>query len=753
MTRPARVEIGRGWRLWPAAALRSAGLSFERLGVLAVHEGEDREPGAGRTAALRDGTRRGVDAFVAAEDFRRALTWQNPGAMANWVSGYAASVLAGAPAELDRMDRREALVARYAQRYCAKNDTIGFFGPVAWAGFEGTRTVVRGTGGLARTDIGLEVWALQAVARAWNADPELAAVLPVRLDPAVTLAEGRALRPLRPPLPLDAAALAVLDRLTGPGAELPASELTADPGTAAVLDELSRAGVLQVGFRVPIDGHPERHLAAQLRRIADQDVRGRLTAVLADLTRARDAVADADSADAVLAALERVDRALTDAAGHPVRPAPGLTPGGRTPLYLDCRRDLDADIGEEELDALDVPLSILLDAARWLSAEVGQLALDELIRRYRELRERRGEVTLAELQFAAADLLSPSCELYAPVRADFQLRWAEILPDGPEDAVVPAARAREVADVVFRARGRLWAAARSHSPDVMLRRRVDGRLSWVLGELHVALNTLESRVFSAQADEPAALVAAVAADSAVGRVVPVYPSTAPEVSSRTYPPLALDPPGAYRYWSYGSDDGHPSGAVTTPATDLVLSESDGDLLATSRRDGWQAPVVECFGEFLTAVVVNMFRLREPGPRAPRVEIGELTVCRRQWRFRAEEFGVLPTRGRDAGQDALRSWAAARGLPRHVFVKTSAAAKPFYVDFAAPVLVDNLARAVRRSAAHAPVDIAEMLPAPEELWLSDPSGARYTSELRLVAVDPEPHPAASWKLGEAPHAGL
>jgi hypothetical protein len=38
----------------------------------------------------------------------------------------------------------------------------------------------------------------------------------------------------------------------------------------------------------------------------------------------------------------------------------------------------------------------------------------------------------------------------------------------------------------------------------------------------------------------------------------------------------------------------------------------------------------------------------------------------------------------------------------------------------------------------------MLPDPTELWLRLPDGS-YTSELRLVAVDPEPARPVSWAL--------
>jgi hypothetical protein len=33
-----------------------------------------------------------------------------------------------------------------------------------------------------------------------------------------------------------------------------------------------------------------------------------------------------------------------------------------------------------------------------------------------------------------------------------------------------------------------------------------------------------------------------------------------------------------------------------------------------------------------------------------------------------------------------------------------------------------------------VTVAEMLPAPDQTWLTDARGQRYTAELRVVAVD-------------------
>jgi hypothetical protein len=71
----------------------------------------------------------------------------------------------------------------------------------------------------------------------------------------------------------------------------------------------------------------------------------------------------------------------------------------------------------------------------------------------------------------------------------------------------------------------------------------------------------------------------------------------------------------------------------------------------------------------------------------------------------------------------------------VFVVSPTEPRPFYVDFDSPVYVTIFAKAVRRLARQDPdarLRISEMLPNPEQTWLTDDQGERYTSELRLVA---------------------
>jgi hypothetical protein len=747
-------EVDRGWTLWRRVALRSAGLPIERLDVFA---GAADPAGGDRVQTLRAARRTSFDALLSDERFLAALTWQNPEAVDDWAGEHAAALRAGEQPHVNghRFGHRLAVVTRYAQRYCAKNDTIGFFGPVAWATLGGARSGYAGAGGIRRSEVYVEVWAVQSIAAAWNGDPELRDHLPVRLDPSCTVRGPTILRPYRRPLVLgddEACVVAVLAaapdrcgvRLAGLAADVPLS-----PGAfAAALERLCTAGAVRVGFRVPICSRPLDGLERQVAQIPDVHLRSARLGRIEGVRLACRSVAAAGDPHELRAALADAYRVLDEAAGVPVRREPGFAVGGRTPLYLDCRRDLDATIGDDVLDDLRQPLGVLLDSAHWLCGQVADAAEEALAARYRQLAEAHAEVTLSDLYLACADLLEPGGQAFADIVADFQLRWTEIIGRGAESIQVDPSTARRLADGLFPAPRRTWAAARLHSPDLLLRRRPDGSLSWVLGELHLALNTLESRFFSAQADDPDELVAAMAADVAPGRVVPIYPNSARDVSSRSYPPLSLDPPGHYRYISFGFDDGHPAGVHGTPATAITVTRRGGVLMASCAGEGWEAPVLECFGEQLSAATVNLFTLRRPATHAPRVTIGTVTVCRETWQVPLARLAGMARRDKDPDQDELRRWLAGLGVPRHVFARVPGDRKPFYVDLKAPVLADNLARAGRRSAATASADdivqLVEMLPNPTELWLRLADGS-YTSELRLVAVAPGPVAPASWSL--------
>ena len=139
------VPLAGDWALWRLFAVRSAGFPVGGLDAFG--------PG-GESGRLAEVARDPL--------FREAVTWQNPAALANAVD----KVAAGAPTKPSRARQREEIVASYWQRYCAKNDTIGFFGPLAWGQVAADGPPLRMRSGplVRERAVHLESWGVQALA-------------------------------------------------------------------------------------------------------------------------------------------------------------------------------------------------------------------------------------------------------------------------------------------------------------------------------------------------------------------------------------------------------------------------------------------------------------------------------------------------------------------------------------------------------------------------------------------------------------
>ncbi|HXL91457.1 MAG TPA: hypothetical protein VN969_21125 [Streptosporangiaceae bacterium] len=114
-----------------------------------------------------------------------------------------------------------------------------------------------------------------------------------------------------------------------------------------------------------------------------------------------------------------------------------------------------------------------------------------------------------------------------------QRRWRQVLgPWASASRHQVSAKAAEC----FPWRPAPWSGARQHSPDIMIAAASPdeverGNFVLVLGEIHVALNTLAGRLFVEQHPDPARLIAAERADRGQRRIVAIGTKDDPDVTS------------------------------------------------------------------------------------------------------------------------------------------------------------------------------------------------------------------------------
>jgi hypothetical protein len=493
----------------------------------------------------------------------------------------------------------------------------------------------------------------------------------------------------------------------------------------------------------PQDPRAERSMQALLSRVTDDGVRVPAEKALGELTAARDELADAaGDADRVAVAMAGLEATFTRLAGVPPTRRAGELYGGRTLVYEECLRGDTVRLGADVLAGLRAPLALVLDSARWFTTACGALYERRFEEAYRQRAAVLGTdiVPFADAWMLVSDVLADPPQLIEPVMSALRHRWAEIL-DLPPGARLVQLRAADLAErgtSAFPAQPLPWPMAVHHSPDLMIAgagAATGGRLTWVLGEVHPSVVTMRYATWQEFHDATDAVRAAVRHDL---RGPTVWMAETGKIGG-THTRLCnvLSSPGDIRFAFARDSCGYdPRTTVTVGECDLVRSAAG---LRVRRRDGtFERGLLEVVGDLIGATSSNCFDLAPPGAHVPRVTIDDLVVSRETWRLAVTEPAFAGTADESARYLQARAWAARHGLPRHVFMRFTGERKPIYADLTSLASVDLIARSLRRSCRNADADatvtVTEMLPTPDQAWLTDARGQRYTAELRMVALD-------------------
>jgi hypothetical protein len=320
---------------------------------------------------------------------------------------------------------------------------------------------------------------------------------------------------------------------------------------------------------------------------------------------------------------------------------------------------------------------------------------------------------------------------------DFESEWTHTLDTAPEgrlDSLHPARFAGYCEGLPLER----WAVV---SPDLLPMRQAGGDVHWVLGEIHHGV-TMDGWMLSFAPDQEQckAAIDRVVAQGLVGsgagaRYLPANLTMARRM--KTAPPLY---PGltvalsAHATPRPAQADGIAQHALAVRELELQLDGGEGLRLVQA---GSSIPVrfhPPAFGfdadgyapfEACSLPVLRLPR-RVGNGYAQRCTVDQLVVARAEWRIDATVLPPRKARVDDAVLE-LNRWRTSLGMPRHVFLKSSDEPKPVYVDWLSPHVVEYVLHLARRGGRWV---ISEMLPGPDELWLRGGTG-RYTSECRFL----------------------
>jgi hypothetical protein len=435
-------QLRAGQPVEPIAACEPLSRTLERLVAAEAQLAQQRRAAEELFAGEQLRVAKSLSHLVQDPRFREAVTWQNR----NVLPGID-SLLRVTDNPSSKHRKNERLAASYLQRYCAKNDTIGFFGPVGW-GSLGDPPLLRPGASLLRDRIVyFEQWAISALADRLAEDFEIRVALAPRRMPGMrldgaTLTHGVGKRvQLSPEI---ARVLQCCDGETAAG-EL-AGRLAQDPSfetddpeeVLELLASLAEQRIVRWTLEIPsIDLPAEDLLRAQLAQLPENDARHRAEAALAELVAARDAVANAAGDPVALdRALEQLEATFTRLTGADAARNAGQAYAGRTPLYEDCVRDLELRLGSASLSAL-APLSLVLACARWYTHTIAERYRGAFAAALRTLGSSSGGEPIELIRFLAE--LAPELPssraappIVAAVAGELQSRWAQALDIGPE---------------------------------------------------------------------------------------------------------------------------------------------------------------------------------------------------------------------------------------------------------------------------------------------------------------------------------
>ncbi|MEV0253491.1 lantibiotic dehydratase [Streptomyces sp. NPDC050732] len=652
-------------------------------------------------------------------------------------------------------------LVRYLQRVCAKNDTTSHFGPLAPARLDATRDGVQWKPVPLHRHTELSRWAVEAVAAALSREYEDVRLLVrprrapgaqlkgdtvhlVRLDQRRMSTEVRgAVRPVPPtvlrPEPARLFALCDGDRNIGQLAAL-----TGRPGHEVErhITALQKAGALVEGPDLPYGEEDALGvLRAHLAPLGGDHPALRQCALLAQ------AVTDLQAAgpDARPQALDTLKELFTEITGERShRPRHGFY-SDNSVFHEHCVGVAgDLVLGQPLVSRMSGDLGLLYDL--FLLRPRRRLSLErELLTRWFERRFGPGA------RVAAGDYLTAFVADLDALEGDYRASEAHVraVADELEEALLPPAGSTAQEHRVDRSR--VTALLDRYgldepavcNPDLMVaaaspEHLARGEAMLVIGDLHAMDDHLShgsiapfvDEAFPGYRQEMAERYAALAEpDEVIADVTQCHLNkTFPRITPLGPDIEAHDRSGAAQHKRLRLAE------LSVELTDgrLRLTAPDGTRLRLVLPPlAWPMLRHNPFAPFGFPTTTDASAVHGAGrAHVPRVRVGDVVLQRELWRLDPAAVAAATAAEEPDAFVRLQALRERLGLPRHIYVRCPGEPKPVYCDMDSPLLAGQLARMAAGVPAGEPLEISEMLPAPDHLWFGDESGSR-TCEVRYA----------------------
>jgi hypothetical protein len=702
------------WDVWDSFQVRSAG--FPQAWLDRFVADDDGLSFDQRLVREREHLR----SVYASARLQEAVVWQNPQLASNFLYPW----LDGAQLPPDRSNARrvERKLLAYLQRYCAKNETIGFFGPVGWGKLKDDLEAPADHQGpwLVDRKVYIEPWLISKLCETWAEEtdaPPPALVLSPRLRLANgLLLEGESRSRRSDGRVAVAARQGKLLALLAEGSPIPAEE-----SWRQATESCLQRHWLSTAVPVPVVVTPE--VWARSLSLGPQGQR-QLHAV----TDHKAALAGADGQPRRLLEKSRefLQQVESWTSSQATRFA-GQTYSGRLPYYQDCQRR-DLDLPAAYVSAVREPLALVLDSARWFVSRAASRLRSCLDQIGSDLLARRGEGC------SATPFWDRGLRLFSPpeildlkgLAAEVAAKWAAVL--GPLDSskiqhfscqeLAPRVRAAFDCEPVEAPRGCF------HSIDLFFTSRTGA----VLGEIHPGLFPFHDISTNFQHSHPQEISAWYSARAATPDIWPAC--------HLAFSRLAQDgraAPDAFHLLVAPQWGSWRPPHQQLRLGDLSLHRDGQGEVEIRHPSGIRMTPLDLLQEELLANLNILFKPFDWGPsRRPRLLFDHLTVARRRWSWTVS--GLELSRGREQRYDRLNTLAQSEGMPEELFASFPQEVKPVLWQRRSILSCDLFWSLLEKGGE---VRLEEMWPQRQDAWIANPDGPG-TGEFRFVAFDRQEH---------------